>query len=135
MIRFTVPGVPPSANHYKGVRTNRRTGRAQFYVRKPAIGFKADIAYSYRDGLSKGMKPLPDAKAYRVEIIVYLPKGKRGDAANFEKVTCDGLQAAGVFKNDSRARRVEIETLRDWSNPRTEITVSVLDQNAKQNKG
>ena len=40
MIQLTVPGIPPSANHYKGL--NRRTGR--FYVRKPAIGFKADVA-------------------------------------------------------------------------------------------
>jgi Holliday junction resolvase RusA-like endonuclease len=119
MIQLTVPGIPPSANHYKGL--NRRTGR--WYVRKPAISFKASVA-----ALLAGRK-MPDAKAYKVEILVYLPKGKRGDAANFEKVTCDALQAAGVIKNDSRARRVEIETRRDWSNPRTEITITVLNQN------
>ena len=121
MIHITVPGIPPSANHYKGL--NRRMGR--WYVRKPAISFKADVAV-----ILAGRR-MPDAKAYKVEIIVYLPKGKRGDAANFEKVTCDALQAAGAIKNDSRARRVEIETRRDWSNPRTEITITVLDQKGK----
>jgi Holliday junction resolvase RusA-like endonuclease len=131
MIRLVIPGIPPSANHYKGI--NRRTGR--WYVRKPAIGFKADVANLYRDALAKGMKPLPDAKAYLVEVIVYLPKGKRGDADNFNKVPLDALQAAGVFPNDSRGKRVIAEVDRDWSNPRTEITVSVYDKNAKQNKG
>ncbi len=117
-MRLVISGIPPSANHYRGM--NRRTGR--WYVRKPAILFKAAVA-----SIAAGEK-MPDAKSYKVEILVYLPKGKRGDAANFEKVTCDALQAAGVIKNDSRARRVEIETRRDWLNPRTEITISVLDQ-------
>lgn len=116
-MHLIIPGIPPSANHYKGY--NRRTGR--WFVRKDAIGFKTDVA-----SIAAGRK-MPEAKKYKVEIIVYLPKGKRGDAANFEKVTCDALQAAGVIKNDSRARRVEIETRRDWSNPRTEITISLLD--------
>lgn len=118
MLKLTVPGIPPSANHYRGY--NRRAGR--WYVRKEAIGFKADVA-----SVLSGRK-MPDAPAYRVEIIVYLPKGKRGDAANFEKVTCDALQAAGAFVNDSRAKRVEIEARRDWSNPRTEITIEVFRQ-------
>ncbi len=118
MIHLVVPCIPPSANHYRGY--NRRTGR--WYVRKPAIAFKADVA------LMLAGRKMPDAKAYRVEIVVYLPKGKRGDAANFEKVTCDALQAAGAFVNDSRAKRVEIEARRDWSNPRTEITIEVLNQ-------
>lgn len=117
-MRLTIPGIPPSANHYRGL--NRRTGR--FYVRKSAIAFKADVA-----AIAAGRR-MPDAKKYKVEIIVYLPKGKRGDAANFEKVTCDALQDAGVIKNDSRARRVEIETRRDWANPRTEISISMMRQ-------
>jgi Holliday junction resolvase RusA-like endonuclease len=121
MICLTVPGIPPSANHYKGY--NSRTRR--WYVKPEATAFKADVAI-----LLAGRK-MPDAPKYRVEIIVYLPKGKRGDAANFEKVTCDALQAAGAIKNDSRARRVEIETRRDWSNPRTEITIEVFDRKGK----
>ena len=63
---------------------------------------------------------------------MYLPKGKRGDADNFNKVILDALQAAGAFPgrngkrgSDARCRRVEVETLRDWTNPRTEITITV----------
>ena len=122
MIQLTVPGIPPSANHYKGL--NRRTGR--FYVRKPAIGFKADVAV-----LLAG-RQMPPAEAYKVEALVYMPKGKRGDADNFNKVILDALQAAGAFPSrngkrgsDARCRRVEVETLRDWTNPRTEITITV----------
>jgi Holliday junction resolvase RusA-like endonuclease len=126
VIHLTVPGIPPSGNHYKGL--NRRTGR--WFVRKPAIGFKADVAVMLAG------RVMPVAKAYKVEALVYLPKGKRGDADNFNKVILDALQAAGAFPgrkgkrgSDARVRRPEIETRRDWNNPRTEITITVLNQN------
>lgn len=117
MIKLTVPGIPPSVNHYRGL--NRRTGR--FYVRPAAIGFKADVAHMLAG------RRMPKAKAYLVESVIYLPRGKRGDADNFNKVILDALQTAGAFTNDSRAKRVETEVRRDWLNPRTEITISVFD--------
>ena len=119
-VTFTVPGIPPSGNHYRGF--NRRQGR--FYVRPAAVGFKSDLAMSWR----MSGQVLPEAKSYHCEAIIYLPKGKRGDADNFNKVLWDAVQAAGIFKNDSRAKRVEIQVERDWKNPRTEITIEPLTQ-------
>jgi Holliday junction resolvase RusA-like endonuclease len=125
MIKLTVPGIPPSANHYKGI--NRKTGR--WFVRKPAIRFKESVA-----AMLKG-RMMPAATGYWVETVIYLPKGKRGDADNFNKVVLDALQAAGAFPgengrsgSDARVRRAGIETRRDWDNPRTEITISVLEK-------
>lgn len=119
MIHLVIPSIPPSGNHYKGI--NHRTGR--WYVRKPAIAFKADVAVFLAG------RRMPDAKAYKVEAVVYLPKGKRGDADNFNKVILDALQAAGAFPNDSRVKRAEVEVRRDWINPRTEITITIFNQN------
>lgn len=125
MIHFTVPSIPPSVNHYRGY--NRRNGR--WYVRKEALAFKIDVAVC----LGVGRK-MPDAKAYRVDVVVYLPKGKRGDSDNFLKVILDALQSAGAIPNDSRVQQVQIEKRRDPANPRTEITISVIDNNPKPRK-
>jgi Holliday junction resolvase RusA-like endonuclease len=116
VISITIPGIPPSVNHYRGL--NRRAGR--FYVRKPAIAFKADVA------LMLAGRKMPKAKAYRVEVTIYLPKGKRGDVDNFAKVTLDALQAAGAIRSDALIAEFSSKKLRDAANPRTEITISTL---------
>ena len=118
MIQVTVPGIPPSVNHYKGV--NRRTGR--FFVRKPAIAFKADVALMLQG------QQMPRAKSYHVKATIYLGKGQRGDVDNFAKVLLDALQAAGAIPSDSRIGILQIVKRRDPNQPRTEITIEVLDQ-------
>jgi len=132
VIRVVILSIPPSGNHYKGY--NRSTGR--WFVRKDAVAFKCDVAWALNG------RQMPPAKAYRVRATIYLPKGKRGDADNFAKVLLDALQESSIFParkgarrgTDAAVKRVEIEVLRDKDYPRTEITVSVLNQSTKKGK-
>lgn len=117
-LHLVIPVIPPSVNHYKTFVTDRR-GRGHYVVSKAFKGFKWAVA-----AINAG-RQMRDSKAYRVSVVVFLGKNQRGDAANFEKGIGDGLQDAGVFRNDSRIKRYHIEVARDWQNPRTEILIEV----------
>jgi Holliday junction resolvase RusA-like endonuclease len=122
-LQLVIPLIPPSVNHYKTPFLDRR-GRTRYAVKKEFIAFKWAVAAIVHGRVMR------DAKCYRVSVLIFLGKGQRGDAANFEKGIGDGLQDARVFKNDSRIKRYHIEVSRDWSNPRTEILVEVYEQPA-----
>jgi len=114
-VRFTVPLVPPSVNHYK-VPIWKRRG---FYVTAEAKAFKAAVGI-FRRGAVFG------AADCEVRIRVYLGKGGRGDADNFGKVCLDSLVDCGVIKSDAAVKRINIEKHRDWYAPRTEFTISPI---------
>jgi Holliday junction resolvase RusA-like endonuclease len=120
-LHLVVPAIPPSVNHYKTPFQDRR-GRTHYRVSKAFKAFKWAVAI-----ISAG-RQMQDSKAYKVSVILFLGKGMRGDAANFEKAIGDGLEDARVFVNDSRIKRYHIEVARDWQNPRTEILVEVYQQ-------
>ena len=111
-LRFTVPLVPPSTNHYKN--KNRQTGR--WYVTKEWESFKAAVSI-----FARGKRVL--AKLYEVDLVIYLGKRKRGDGDNFVKACFDGLQAAGVVHSDAAIKKHSVTLLRDWQRPRTEFCV------------
>lgn len=113
-MRFTVPLIPPSVNHYKRPKLNGKG----FYVTDEAKAFKAAVAV-----LSRGSV---EADYYFVGVIVFLGHGARGDAGNFEKCIGDGLEDAGIITNDAKVKKYHIEVLRDWNEPRTEIFVCDL---------
>lgn len=109
-VSFTVPGTPPSVNHYKGTRNGR------YYVTKEALKFKADVALC-------AAKQYVAADAYEVEIFIYLGHKQRGDLDNFLKVALDSLVAADVIHSDAAITKLTIEKARDRKEPRTEFTV------------
>lgn len=119
-VALVVPFTPPSVNHYK----KPIKGGRGYYVTKAALKFKEAVAL-----LSKGSV---DAHSYKVCVTIYLGKGKRGDAGNFEKCIGDGLEDAGIITNDSKIRHYDIKVDRDWKNPRTEILVTPLETKASQ---
>jgi Holliday junction resolvase RusA-like endonuclease len=115
-VRFTVPLIPPSVNHYKKPR-----GRGYgFYVTKEAEAFKAEVARCC-GGHSV------TSERYQVSIRIFLGGGQRGDIDNFAKVTLDSLTAAGVIESDARVDQLEMFKARDAKNPRTEIEVKALE--------
>ena len=73
-LRFTVPLVPPSVNHYKN--RNRHSGR--WYVTKEWESFKAAVSI-----FSRGKRVV--GRLYEVDLVIYLGKRKRGDGDNFVK--------------------------------------------------
>jgi crossover junction endodeoxyribonuclease RusA len=112
-VRFTVPLVPPTVNHY--VR-HLRSGR--HIVTPEAIAYKDAVAI-----LSQGQQV--DARAYSVGLGIFLGKGDKGDIDNFPKLVLDGLKGH-VFRSDAQVRRLVVNLDRDWENPRTEIEVRDL---------
>jgi len=93
---------------------------------KEAKAFREAVAI-----FAQGRKMI-DAEAYHVTVKVWLGYRQRLDAGNAEKNCGDGLQAAGVFQNDSRVKHYEIFIDRDWDNPRTQISIEVMNQTEQQ---
>lgn len=85
-VSFTVPLVPPSVNGYA-----RHTRRGGHYQTAKALGFKEHVMFLARN-------QWVIAKAFKVEILVSLGKGERGDVDNFPKLCIDALAKAGVFR-------------------------------------
>jgi Holliday junction resolvase RusA-like endonuclease len=92
--RFTVPLLPPSVNHYKGVRKN-----GGFYRKREAVAFVDAVCVFSR-------KTMVTGNFYTVEIFFFLGPSKRNlssnDLDNFQKVGIDALVRAGVIKTDGR---------------------------------
>lgn len=86
-LRFTVPLVPPSVNHYI-----KHTRRGKHYITPEAQAFKDAVALFIRGGYVTG-------KRFAVVLWVTFGKGDRGDWDNFGKLPCDGLAAAGAFRD------------------------------------
>jgi crossover junction endodeoxyribonuclease RusA len=113
-VRFVVPLVPISVNHYA---KHTRTGR--HYVTKEAIAYKHALAI-----FAGGQKVV--AKRYRLVATVYLGKGQRGDGDNFNKCIGDGLKEAGVVHSDAAIKDWRVLVERDWEHPRTDITITAI---------
>lgn len=113
-ITLTIPLIPPSVNQY--VR-HTRTGR--HYVTKEAKAFKDAVALFARGESVKG-------DTYSLDVTVFLGRRARGDGDNFFKCIADGLKDAGVIRSDAAIKDWRIKVDRDWSNPRTVLTVAGL---------
>lgn len=114
---FVVPGIPPSGNHYK--KPVRRGKYLGFYLTKKAKAFKEAVWVA-------SARRKVRAKAYKVEVTVWMGKGDRGDADNFWKVILDSLVAAGCIDTDAKVSDIILRKRRDRSDPRTEIGVTGL---------
>lgn len=90
-IVITIPGIPPSGNHYV------KHSRGRHFKTAEATKFQADIAI-----LAAGRTLSFHKKArYVVEIHITLGPKEKGDIDNFLKVTLDGLVKAGVIRSDA----------------------------------
>lgn len=110
---FMIPFVPPSVNHYK-----HRTRSGHYYVTRDAKKFKNAVWVYCRE-------KMPPAKAYSIDITVYLGKGQKGDWDNFPKLVCDGLKDAGVIATDAAFKDGAVHLRRDAKAPRTELRLRV----------
>ena len=113
-LTIVVPLEPPTVNMYV-----RHTRAGRHYVTAEAKAYLEAVAIFARGRSVAG-------KAYRVSFIVYQGKGSKGDVDNYAKCVLDGLARAGVIHSDAAVNLLTIAKARDWDNPRTEITVSVL---------
>lgn len=109
-VYFNVPMVPPSVNAY--VR-HTRTGR--HYVSKEAKAFKEAVAL-----FAKGQQIR--AKAFCVDITIFLGPGQKGDLDNFAKCVLDGLVEAGIIDSDAKVTILQMAKYRSL-NARTRIEI------------
>jgi Holliday junction resolvase RusA-like endonuclease len=112
-VRFTVPLVPPSVNHYK--IPSKHGG----YILTPEA-----TAYENAVALLSGGQTLV-AKRYSVALAIFLGKGQKGDIDNFPKCVLDGLKNY-VIGSDAAVKRLLVDLDRDPLNPRTEIEVASI---------
>ena len=110
-IRFTVPLVPPSVNHYV-----KHTRRGRHYVTCEAKAFKAAMVYC-----AQGKRVI--AEKYGVELMIFLGANQKGDIDNYAKCALDGLKDADVIHSDAAVTCLVLFKDRDATNPRTEIKV------------
>jgi Holliday junction resolvase RusA-like endonuclease len=115
--RLTVPLLPPSVNHYKGVRKN-----GGFYRKREAVAFVDAVC------VLSG-KTMVSGNFYTVEIFFFLGPSKRNlssnDLDNFQKVGIDALVRAGVIKTDGRILDLDLHK-RFTETDREEATVYVI---------
>lgn len=93
-LRFSVPLIPPSVNHYK-----RPNGRGGWFITKEAQAFTEAVCMIGRTAAPV----LPIAgKFYAVTLTVWVNEKKflRADSDNMEKVAFDALTKAGIIRDD-----------------------------------
>lgn len=93
---------PPSINHYYCIGRNKKTNKSTIRRSIKAIRYR-DYVY-YLMG-----KQIPYTGRVFLHIIANHPNSHRYDLDNLLKGTCDALEYAKVYKNDSQIDRIIIE--------------------------
>ena len=99
-LKFTVPMIPPTVNHYV---KHTRSGR--HYVTKEGMAFKAAVGL-----LARGATVAPETRRdrskarYRLTVRVFLGPKQRGDGDNLWKCVADGLVEANVIHSDAAVK-------------------------------
>ena len=115
-LSLTIPGTPPSGNHYV---KHTRTGR--HYRTREAEAWDWNVAAMANGQQVRG-------KSYRVTAQYWFAPGQRGDGHNLDKVLFDSLQHCGVIDTDVKIIQWEGFKFRaeEPSSTRTVVTVEVL---------
>lgn len=133
VVKFTVPLLPPSVNHYW--RVTMYTGRDGFGHRGRKLTPEAKAWKEAVAIFARGQSVMPPTDRerrrcqYRVEVHVFYGPRDRGDADNFGKALLDGLTACGMIHSDTHVdfRVVPHKDQRDDPrNPRTEYQIERL---------
>jgi hypothetical protein len=143
-VRFTIPEVPPSVNHYKkpiylpgGVRSFARTEEAEAFRELTMIYRRGQTLLPPEWAIwdSKQRRKWSEGVRYMLYARVVLGASQRGDGDNFWKCIGDSLVAAGVIHSDARVRRWTLDVDdEDRGNPRTEIRVAMYRRRSDRSK-
>ena len=114
VVSFSVPGHPPSVNSYV------RHARGRHYRTKAADRWLWDVSFAAKKQSVRG-------DAYEVNAVIWLGAKERIDIDNAGKLLLDSLVTAGVIDTDAKVVDLYLRKRRDAANPRTDITVAVID--------
>jgi Holliday junction resolvase RusA-like endonuclease len=119
MIKITIPGSPVSKSNYKAFR---KDGRAYMASSGNDARYKA-----YEDAICLAVKQNYKGKTIDEECILiiklFFKNNKKGDAHNYPKSICDGLEKSQIIANDYLFKPVVIEEYFDKENPRVEVEI------------
>jgi Holliday junction resolvase RusA-like endonuclease len=114
-LRLTIPGNPPTGNHYK--KPNTRGGYLHWYLTAEAKAWYATVA-----ALAAGRKV--SGSRLMLDYRVYVPTRRRGDLDNYLKCLQDSLVLAGVIEDDNLIVELRGIKVYDKGNARTEIALT-----------
>lgn len=118
-LKLIIPAIPPSANHYNGMRpVVPRHGKPfiQVYPTEEAKAWWDMVAAINQGRQIRG-------PALELRYIVFLPNRRRRDTDNFSKCLCDALTRCGAIEDDSLITDTHSHKRIDPANPRTVIIV------------
>lgn len=121
--RLILPGTVPSVNHMyrnavvRGRRIRVKTDKAESYY----AGLIALTRYWMR---TNGWKTTSGKVVLRLWF--YFPDNKRRDSHNALKILLDGLEDAGIYKDDKTALPRIMDYEVDRKNPRVEIEFELM---------
>ena len=126
-LKLTIPGIPPSGNHY--IKHGVIRGQLRSYKTAEARKFAATVAAIVAGRTIAPESPKERKKvAYRIIVEVILGKKQRQDADNGLKVTIDSLKDCKVIHSDARVQEAIGRV--DWkqrpAQGRTEIFAEVI---------
>ncbi len=121
MIRFSVPGIPPSLNIWSRMHWSKAA--------KIKKQWERDIFYSFMStGRVWKKNEFPYQKA-KIKLTYYFATNRRRDVDNInQKFILDGLVKAGVIADDSIKVIGQVEAIPDYDsqNPRVEIEIEAI---------
>lgn len=123
-LRFTVPGVPYAKQRPRFVHTKR--GRVHTYSTKRSKQYELAVAW-HAKALARGALVAPAGVPVRVDILAHYPRPQRlskagdgllpkcvrthGDLDNHVKAVLDGLNHAGIWKDDGQVQCLRAEAV------------------------
>lgn len=119
MIKIVIPGHPVSKSNYKAFRADGRAYMASKGNDAKYKNYEELIALSCRNSY----KGEPIDEECILVIKLYFKNNKKGDAHNYPKSICDGIEKSGLIKNDCLFKPVIVEEYLDKENPRVEVEV------------
>lgn len=123
MERLILPGTVPSVNHmYRNVTIGKRRMRVKT---DRAEAFYAGLIAMTRHWMRcNGWKTVNEKVVLRLWF--YFPDNKRRDSHNALKILLDGLEDAGIYKDDKTALPRIMDYEVDRKNPRVEIEFELM---------
>lgn len=119
---FTTEGKPtPKQRH-------RHTKRGRTYTAKKTKTAEAAIAFIAQSSRPK-IWPMDKATRYRLEVRAVYSDRRHGDLDNVVKLVSDGLNGI-AYPDDRQIAELKASRSFDNDNPRTEVRVTVLEEDA-----
>lgn len=130
ILKLTSP-LPPSVNHYTGVRTIMKNGKpiSMVYETKEAKDYKKQFKKIIEDEVKKQNWnwSVNDTQHFYVDAVFYFDRIDK-DAANYEKCLSDTItETQLIWKDDNVTLFRPLRIYYDNVNPRIELTIYPVD--------